>query len=58
MENVHSATVWRGVYCVSMDKKNTNEMNFDFDLPEVEGAKVVKPRVHIAGDSVCTSCEA
>lgn len=30
---------------------------FNFDLPSVEGAKVVKPRIHFAGDSVCTSCE-
>lgn len=29
---------------------------FNFDLPEVEGAKA-KPRVHFAGESTCVSCE-
>lgn len=30
---------------------------FNFDLPEVETTKITKPRVHFAGESVCTSCE-
>jgi hypothetical protein len=35
--------------------KNNNE--FDFDLPEIEVAPINKPRLHISGDSTCTSCE-
>lgn len=38
-----------------MRMQNNNE--FNFDLPAVEGAPAVKPRVHNAGDSVCISCE-
>lgn len=36
-------------------KKEAGE--FDFELPAVEGTKAVKPRIHLAGDSVCVSCE-
>jgi len=43
------------VYCSSMEKKQ--EMDFNFELPQAEGAKVVKPRVHFAGESTCVSCE-
>jgi hypothetical protein len=38
-----------------MEKKQ--ETDFNFDLPQVEGSKVVKPRIHMAGESTCVSCE-
>ncbi len=38
-----------------MEKKQ--DMEFDFDLPEVEGAPAAKPRIHHVGESVCVSCE-
>lgn len=41
-----------------MEKENKNVGEFDFDLPEVEGPKAVKPRVHFADGSTCISCEA
>lgn len=29
---------------------------FEFNLPEVEGAKATKPKIHVS-DSVCESCQ-
>jgi len=29
----------------------------DFDLPEVASTSPAKPRVHMASESVCVSCE-
>jgi hypothetical protein len=40
-----------------MDKKDIKEQDFDFDLPAVESAPMNKPRIHMAGDSTCVSCE-
>lgn len=40
-----------------MNKKDFAEQDFNFDLPVVESAPITKPRIHMAGDSVCVSCE-
>lgn len=34
-----------------------NEIDTDFDLPEVKNAPKAKPRIHNAGESTCISCE-
>lgn len=39
---------------VDMEKELQEEEGFD--LPTVEGAKVVKPRISVS-DAVCTNCE-
>lgn len=45
-----------------MEKNNeqnvAEKMEFNFDLPSVEGVPAAKPRIHqAAGESVCISCE-
>jgi hypothetical protein len=34
-----------------------NTFNVDFDLPEVASSAPTKPRIHMASESVCVSCE-
>jgi hypothetical protein len=34
-----------------------NTFNVDFDLPEVVSSAPTKPRIHMASESVCVSCE-
>ena len=34
-----------------------NTFIVDFDLPDVDTSAPTKPRIHMANDSVCISCE-
>lgn len=34
-----------------------NTFDIDFDLPEVASSTPAKPRIHMASESMCVSCE-
>ncbi len=34
-----------------------NTFDINFDLPEVASSAPMKPRIHMASESVCVSCE-
>lgn len=43
--------------CYNVVTMNKNDVNFDFDLPVVDGPAASRLRVHNNGESTCVSCE-